>query len=724
MGSMDKIQLPTDSEKKCERKLLKTFGFQKDQIITSIDPIDFPRDSLLLTNENTIIFEDKLDGLSCLLEYTKQNNLTYVLTNMFSRGNSEIGKDLTAKASFIKSIPNQITLNNGALGNQFYIRGELIISKENFNLYNNHLFIDSRRCVNSFVINKKGSFQDTPIFNYIEFVAYELILNNETNQFTVFKQLQLLKEFQFQVVNHFIFVTREAQTNKKIPFNENCFCLSIGIGNQKDQDQKEDNLLTKYFRNFLEDWKLKSKYKIDGLIVQKLNKTYIRNTIGNPKYAFAFKCNNYLTGHKTAMAEVHNVEWNYSRLGKIIPRLCLCEPETTKPVQLQNTQIMYVSAKNAKYIVNNNINRGTLLEIEYSGDVIPNIVQIHKSSLFPSLPFDNELKVTENNWQEILENNSYFTWDANQVQFISKESSSNSNSDSEIKKIAYFFNQINCKSFGEETIKRIYESGFQSIDSILKMQISDFLKVPRVKAKLATKLYENMHQSMNDILNDKTKHIKLFNACGLFTEGISIKKLELIQNHFPNFLYDSQIQKQITKESLKNIDSFSDITATKVLDCLQNAIEWYQTKIVSCFSYYNYSNTSNTDSQSSTNSESSMISESSMTSESSTKSKQKTFTFTDFRDDSLKRDIETFFGYTFSEAMTKRNTAFLIVNFTHCPNEFKLKENETLEDRNISKCVTTMAGKSVTSKMKKAYQMKIPVYCVLTMKDFLEKNKK
>jgi len=75
LGSMDKIQLPIDSEKICERKLLKTFGLPQNTIIKSIDPIEFPENLRSLNEENPIIFEEKLDGLSCLLEYTKQENI-------------------------------------------------------------------------------------------------------------------------------------------------------------------------------------------------------------------------------------------------------------------------------------------------------------------------------------------------------------------------------------------------------------------------------------------------------------------------------------------------------------------------------------------------------------------------------------------------------------------------------------------------------------------------
>jgi len=95
---------------------------------------------------------------------------------MFSHGNSGTASDLTIKSSFIKTIPLQIQTNEFKDSNRFYVQGELIVSKENFELHNNNNFIDSRSWVNSFVINTKGFTEENrKLITYIEFVAYKLI---------------------------------------------------------------------------------------------------------------------------------------------------------------------------------------------------------------------------------------------------------------------------------------------------------------------------------------------------------------------------------------------------------------------------------------------------------------------------------------------------------------------------------------------------------------------
>ena len=140
---------------------------------------------------------------------------------MFSHGNSGTASDLTIKSSFIKTIPLQIQTNEFKDSNRFYVQGELIVSKENFELHNNNNFIDSRSWVNSFVINTKGFTEENrKLITYIEFVAYKLIKfvddqeeQNNYKQLTVQNQLRILKEMKFQVVNYFVFFIKEDQTN-------------------------------------------------------------------------------------------------------------------------------------------------------------------------------------------------------------------------------------------------------------------------------------------------------------------------------------------------------------------------------------------------------------------------------------------------------------------------------------------------------------------------------
>ena len=97
--------------------------------------------------------------------------------------------------------------------------------------------------------------------------------------------------------------------------------------------------------------------------------THPVNKKGNPDYAFAFK-KNIDPKHTT----VKQVIWTISKHGYLKPRVEL------EPVQIGGTTIQYATAFNAKYVKDNNIGPGTVVAIVRSGDVIPYIVNIVKST--------------------------------------------------------------------------------------------------------------------------------------------------------------------------------------------------------------------------------------------------------------------------------------------------------------------------------------------------------
>jgi NAD-dependent DNA ligase len=74
----------------------------------------------------------------------------------------------------------------------------------------------------------------------------------------------------------------------------------------------------------------------------------------------------------------------------------------------------------------------------------------------------------------------------------------------------------------------------ETVPSIIKMTVADFLKVPGFKEKTANKLYEGIHSKLQS-----ASLVTLMSASNIFGRGFSEKKLELIINEYPDILISS-----------------------------------------------------------------------------------------------------------------------------------------------------------------------------------------
>jgi len=85
--------------------------------------------------------EDKIDGLSCSLRYEKG-----VLVRAATRGDGQVGEDVTANVAFIDDIPQQLSGDgeSGPVPEIFEIRGEVYMEKDAFAALNERLMDEAR----------------------------------------------------------------------------------------------------------------------------------------------------------------------------------------------------------------------------------------------------------------------------------------------------------------------------------------------------------------------------------------------------------------------------------------------------------------------------------------------------------------------------------------------------------------------------------------------------
>lgn len=273
------------------------------------------------------VVEPKIDGLSISLIY-KDGKLQQAIT----RGDGVIGEDVTANVKTIKSIPLLIDFLE-----EIEIRGEIFLSKENFNKINNDKnltkkFANARNAASGSLRNLDTSVTASRnLSGYFYYVPNYKITNKDTQ----FEILNWLSELKIQV--------------------------SKDIKKFDDIYQVIDRVKE------LTDIREQFKYDIDGIVI-KVNNINFYEEIGYtskfPKWAIAYK---FPANIKTS--KLLSIETTVGRTGKInfIANI--------EPTLLDGSMISKATLHNAEYIINKNIDIGDEVEIYKAGDIIPKIIQ-------------------------------------------------------------------------------------------------------------------------------------------------------------------------------------------------------------------------------------------------------------------------------------------------------------------------------------------------------------
>ena len=438
MGSMDKIK-PNSPE-------LDTF-FKK------------------YTNDKCI--SEKLDGISLLLEFHNSE-----LCNIYKRGDGFYGHKINHIKKYINFYSRKI--DDKSL---FCVRGELIISKQNWNILTTNYNIagkNARNFISGFTNRKEFTEQDIPVMKYIDFVAFELI--HPTMKLNQEQQLLFLQ-------NNFKIVKYEIISNK--------FC-------------KNSNFLIDKLR----EYKNQSFYDIDGIIIQ--DNQYYSKIQENPKHSKAFKNDKDCV---KVHSKVIDIEWNISKDGLLKPVIII------EPIHIDGVDISRVTGNNGKFIVDNNISYGTNVSVIRSGGVIPKIVEIDNSNnstnstnfLFPKIPWE---------------------WDKNKVEFITTQKNMK---EIIIKQIEHFVITMGIEFYKISTIIKSYNQNIiTSIDDLYTISQEKLLQIEGIKEKSASKILTSIRSKLS--LEIKINELGLLASATPFFKGLGSKRLELIFTTYPTIL--------------------------------------------------------------------------------------------------------------------------------------------------------------------------------------------
>ena len=273
------------------------------------------------------VCEWKIDGLSISLVY--QN---HQLIQISTRGDGNIGEDVTFNKELIKNIPFFLS----AIAN-CEIRGEIYMKKGEFFRLNKELEkIDSKLLANPRNAASGSLRTLVPLQNRkLHFFAYQLFNSALGSQSACLKELEKLG-----------------------------FTVSPGYQLCKGIEK------TKEFIQKNEPKRLNLDFESDGIVVKVNNYDFypsLGQTSRFPRWAIAYK---FLALSTTSQIEKIYVE--VSRSGRIT------YVAEIKPVTLQGSKISKVTLHNYSFIRNLKLNIGDKVVIKKAGDVIPQIIQIIK----------------------------------------------------------------------------------------------------------------------------------------------------------------------------------------------------------------------------------------------------------------------------------------------------------------------------------------------------------
>lgn len=314
-----------------------------DNSYNAEDLLDFDRKARELSGLAEIEYcvEPKFDGASISLIY--ENDM---LLRGATRGDGVTGDDITTNIRQIRSVPLSARFSGYHI-QQIEIRGEVLMSKDNFAAYNDmqeemgleRLANPRNAAAGSLRIKdpKEVSRRNLEAFLYnVSDVTLQPGAEQPESLKTHSGTLQMLWELGF----------RSPQQEKRV-FRG----IQDVIRYCEEFEMQRDHL----------------PYEIDGMVV-KVNQLEIQDRMGmtshHPRWAIAFKFK-----ARQGTSKLTGVEFQVGRTGAITPVAKI------EPVNVGGVTVGSISIHNEDYIREKNLQLGDTVLIERSGDVIPQVVK-------------------------------------------------------------------------------------------------------------------------------------------------------------------------------------------------------------------------------------------------------------------------------------------------------------------------------------------------------------
>lgn len=288
-----------------------------------------------LVSEAQFVLEPKIDGLTVVLHYEKGKLIKGV-----TRGNGEVGEDITTNIRTIRSIPLRIPVSKKKIDipDSLVVRGEVYISISDFELLNKKMLDDGEKPYLNPRNTAAGSLRqlDSKITSSrpLKFFAYDIPVSDPVLPQTQWEVLKYLQDLGFRISN------------------DSQFCKNFDEVLVNTETWKEK-------RNLLD-------YQVDGLVV-KINDLNLNRGLGfigkDPRGSVAIKF-----PAQEEITKLNDIGLNVGRTGVITPYAKL------EPVEIGGVVVSQATLHNFDYIIDNDIRVGDKVMVKRAGDVIPNVI--------------------------------------------------------------------------------------------------------------------------------------------------------------------------------------------------------------------------------------------------------------------------------------------------------------------------------------------------------------
>lgn len=309
----------------------------------SQDLLDWDKRARGLVNADNLDYsvEPKYDGASISLIY--ENDL---LVRGATRGDGVAGDDITTNLRQLKSIPLSAKFSDLGI-RQIEIRGEVLMTKENFKKYNDAL----------------AEQNIPPLANPRNAAAGSLRMKDPSE----------VRKRNLEAVLYHISYIRKMENKKLSPLTDShagalemLWQLGFKTPVKEKQLVKNIDAVVDFCTSF-EKGRESLPYEVDGMVI-KVNSVELQQRMGStthhPRWAIAFKFK-----ARQATSKLKRVEFQVGRTGSVTPVAKI------DPVHIAGVTVTSISLFNEDVVREKDLRLGDTVLVERAGDVIPYIVK-------------------------------------------------------------------------------------------------------------------------------------------------------------------------------------------------------------------------------------------------------------------------------------------------------------------------------------------------------------
>lgn len=291
--------------------------------------------------------------------------------------------------------------------------------------------------------------------------------------------------------------------------------------------------------------KKKSKYHMDGLVLSwdKVNPKY---TSDKPKWEIAFKVPQGLDEAPTAT--VKSIFWKTSSFGVLVPKAIL------EPTMFEGVTVKQATLNNARWMIDRKIGPGARVKLIRGGEIIPKIIGVVKPGKI-QLPEKSEF--------------GKYTWDENKTHLVLVDK--DKSEDVQIRNIVRFFSKMKVEFMKEKTIRKLYNSGINTIKKMLTVTPDQLLEIEGVKEKSANKFYNEIQR----FLSEGAFLPKLMEGSGVFQKGMGAKRIVQIQKTYGDVLAFAEYSRDEIREKLDTVPMFGGSSTEAFIEGIYKFKKWF-----------------------------------------------------------------------------------------------------------------------------------------------------